>query len=208
MEKIKRIIFDLDNTLIMWKDEYLEGLKRTLEEYNIDFDYKKLNDTVDAEYEDTYPYYTKENLKKFIKDRLNLEVSIEVITAWLDSLYNMSDANPEVNDVLSYLSAKYELVVLTNWFKDSQEKRLIHANMRQFFKEIIGGDEHIKPSIEAYKEAMGPYRPIECLMVGDSIRLDVEGAINAGIKPIHLSQTEPIDGVTTIKNLSELKKIL
>ena len=33
---IKKLIFDLDNTLIIWKDEYSLELKYLLEEYKID----------------------------------------------------------------------------------------------------------------------------------------------------------------------------
>lgn len=80
--------------------------------------------------------------------------------------------------------------------------------MRQFFKEIIGGDNHIKPNAEAYYEAIGKFLPEECLMIGDNYKLDVEGALNAGLKVIHLSKKEPIEGITTIESLNELKNIL
>ena len=32
---IKKLIFDLDNTLIMWKPEYVNALRKTLQKYNI-----------------------------------------------------------------------------------------------------------------------------------------------------------------------------
>lgn len=38
---IKKLIFDLDNTIIEWIPEYVEALKETLNEYKIDIDYKK-----------------------------------------------------------------------------------------------------------------------------------------------------------------------
>ena len=40
---IKKLIFDLDNTLIIWKDEYSLELKYLLEEYKVDTDYKKVD---------------------------------------------------------------------------------------------------------------------------------------------------------------------
>ena len=40
----KRIIFDLDNTLIKWIDKYDDALKDTLIKYNVDFDYHVLTD--------------------------------------------------------------------------------------------------------------------------------------------------------------------
>ena len=44
---IKKLIFDLDNTLIIWKDEYSLELKYLLEEYKIDICYKKVDKIID-----------------------------------------------------------------------------------------------------------------------------------------------------------------
>ena len=44
---IKKLIFDLDNTLIIWKDEYSLELKYLLEEYKVDTDYKKVDKIID-----------------------------------------------------------------------------------------------------------------------------------------------------------------
>ena len=44
---IKKLIFDLDNTLIIWKDEYSLELKYLLEEYKIDTCYKKVDKIID-----------------------------------------------------------------------------------------------------------------------------------------------------------------
>ena len=38
---IKRIIFDLDGTLINWKKEYLIAFKTALEEFNIPLDFQR-----------------------------------------------------------------------------------------------------------------------------------------------------------------------
>lgn len=206
--KIKRIIFDLDNTLIPWKDSYLDALKSVCQDYNLNYDYRYLNDCIDNNYELKYHNYSIKNFQEYVKNELNLELSSDFIKLWLDRVGNMSDENPQVNEVLSYLNSKYELVVLTNWFKDGQEKRLKKANMRHFFKEIYGGDNIIKPYKEAYLAAVGPYKPEECLMVGDSYELDYKAAIDAGLQAIHLNQKEPLPGVKTIKNLQELKNIL
>ena len=43
----KKIIFDLDNTLIEWIDEYDNALKDMLFKYNIDFDYHVLTESID-----------------------------------------------------------------------------------------------------------------------------------------------------------------
>ena len=45
---IKKIIFDLDNTLILWKDEYVNALKETLKKYNINEDPNYVNNLIDG----------------------------------------------------------------------------------------------------------------------------------------------------------------
>ena len=36
---IKRIIFDLDNTIMIWKDDYINALRDTLLYFNVDIKY-------------------------------------------------------------------------------------------------------------------------------------------------------------------------
>lgn len=206
MQGIKRIIFDLDNTLIEWKEEYLSGIKKAVEEYNIDCSYKEI-DALDATYEKNYNFYSIKNFQEHIKNSLNLEVPEEFINKWLEYLGDTNGANPEINKVLEYLSNKYELVVLTNWFQDCQAKRLETAGMRDFFLEVIGGDKYIKPNAKSYLSACGPHKPEECLMIGDNLEQDVIGALNTGLKAIYLSDN-PKPGIMTIKTLQDLKNIL
>ncbi len=205
---IKRIIFDLDNTLIPWEDEYLNGIKSVCKKFNLDYDYHAINDVIDTSFENEYLCYSIENFQTYIKNQLNLELSKEFITSWLDSVGNMSKENPEANEILAYLKPKYDLVVLTNWFAEGQEKRMEHARMRHFFTKVYGGDTFVKPSKEAFKAAIGDYKPEECLMVGDSYEIDYKGAIDAGLNAILLSNKEPLPNVNTIKSLKELKNIL
>lgn len=206
MATIKRIIFDLDNTLIMWKKEYLSAIKAAVKEFNIDYSYKEI-DAIAATYEENYDFYSIKNFKEHIKKSLNLEVSEDFIIKWLEYLGKTNGANPKVNKVLEYLSSKYELVVLTNWFQECQAKRLESANMLKYFKEVIGGDKYIKPNPNSYLTACGPYRPDECLMIGDNLERDVLGALNAGLQAIYLSNNQKT-GIRNIKNLEDLKNIL
>ena len=66
---IKKIIFDLDNTLIMWKDEYLNALKETLKKYNINEEPNYVNDFIDN-YEDYYDKYDKQNMLDHINNKI------------------------------------------------------------------------------------------------------------------------------------------
>ena len=44
---VKKLIFDLDNTLIEWKDYYINAIKETVLEYKLDIDYHKLHNLVE-----------------------------------------------------------------------------------------------------------------------------------------------------------------
>ena len=76
---IKRIIFDLDNTLIEWKDEYWDGVEEALNSENIKYTKKDIKDIENAmnKYESEYNIYTKENMleciNKYIKIKVNME---------------------------------------------------------------------------------------------------------------------------------------
>jgi len=206
---IKKLIFDLDNTLIMWKDEYLNALKETLKKYNINEEPNYVNDFIDN-YEDYYDKYDKQNMLDHINNNIKEKLSMDFMNDFLEKIGYMSEPNEEVIDTLEYLSKKYELVVLTNWFKEPQTNRLKNAKIDKYFKEIFGGEDYIKPQKEAFLTAAGETPVKECIMIGDSYTLDVMGAYNTGIEPIFMNpkHKENKNSFKEIEKLSDLKNIL
>ena len=75
---IKKLIFDLDNTLIIWKDEYSLELKYLLEEYKVDTDYKKVDKIID-DLEYKHDTISEEILLNDINSSLNLNLDISFI---------------------------------------------------------------------------------------------------------------------------------
>ena len=207
---IKRIIFDLDNTLIMWKDKYLEAIKETVELYHLDIDYKYLSSLVD-EYDDCFKYYDKELMVDFINKKINNKIDINFLNTFLDKFSFMSEKDDKVIEVLEYLSKKYELVVLTNWFTNSQKERLKNADILKYFKEVIGGEKHMKPYKEAFISACGEFQRNECMMIGDNYNKDIIGAYNIGLDVIYFNynnKNNNIKKIKEIKNIKELEDIL
>ncbi len=206
---VKKIIFDLDNTLIMWKDEYINALKETLKKYNINEDPDYVNNLIDS-YEEYYDKYDKQNLLELINNNIKEKISIDFINDFLDKIGYMSEPNEDVIDTLEYLSKKYELVVLTNWFTTAQTNRLKTAKIDKYFKKIFGGEDYIKPNPQAFLTAVGNTPLEQCIMIGDSYDIDIMGAYNTGIKPIFLNpkHKENKNNFQEIKKLSDLKNIL
>jgi len=84
------------------------------------------------------------------------------------------------------LSQEYELVLLTNYFAQSQLNRLNNMEIGKYFSECHG--EHIiKPNREAYLKACGDRKPSECVMIGDDIYLDITRAKQEGLNTIFVN---------------------
>lgn len=207
---LKRIIFDLDNTLIMWKDEYIYGVKEAANLSNVDIDSKRVDEIVDS-FDKKYKKITKEQLLEDINKICNYNLKIDFINNLFRIQKTFGEPDENVIQTLKYLSNKYELVVLTNYFREVQIERLKKAKIYNYFKEVYGGDYCIKPNKESYQIAISNYKKEECLMIGDNIEYDVEGAINFGLKAIAcdykniLSNT---DKYIIIKDIKDLKNIL
>lgn len=206
---IKKLIFDIDNTLIKWDDNYTSALKDTVLEYNLNVDYLKLNDLVEK-YEDYYSIYSKENMLELFNSELNLNLDMSFMDSWLNKLGFMAIKDESIIDTLKYLKDKYEIVVLTNFFKDVQIERLKNAGLYEYITKVYGGENYIKPSIESFKIAIDDTNIDEVLMIGDNIDIDIKGAIKAGIKPILIDRYDRYKDTNycRIKEIKDLKEML
>ncbi len=211
---IKRIIFDLDDTLIPWLDDYFIGFIPKMKEYNVISNIEEMIEFVNIvnEYENYHSRYDDELFVKYVNERMNKDIPNEFYEDFKNYFYNCipKEIDNNVFEILEYLKDKYELIVLTNFFEDHQIKRLEGYGIKDYFKEIYGGDKYLKPSKESYLMACGDCKPNECIMIGDNYTNDYEGAIKAGLKAIYLNlkDIEVDKGVTSIKSLIELKNIL
>lgn len=84
------------------------------------------------------------------------------------------------------LAKIYELTILTNYFSLSQRNRLNNMGIGHFFLEYYG-ERKLKPHKEAFIEACGPYKPSQCVMIGDDYLLDILGAKRAGLNTIFVN---------------------
>jgi FMN phosphatase YigB (HAD superfamily) len=69
---------------------------------------------------------------EYINNSLNKKLPLKFMDIWLDLLGECIIKSKEIADTLKYLSEKYELVVLSNWFHDSQEKRLEEMDIKKY----------------------------------------------------------------------------
>lgn len=217
---IKRIIFDLDDTLIKWKDEYEKAADIALNtiSYPKTKDlYRKINE-VESEYEKGKTKFDKEEVIDYLNEKLNLTLPYEFMDIWLENIGMIAvpERYPrEDYETIEYLSQKYELVLLTNWFIECQIKRLENIGICKFFTEFYGAEKYIKPCKESFKQAAGRFQMNEVAMVGDNFKIDIKGALEAGIESVVWRDTknraaeykEELEGVYMIKELKQLRDI-
>ena len=212
---LKRIIFDIDNTLIDWKDEYNNVVGDVLKKLDIQCS----NNTVKMIKEcfNTYELenytFNKEKMSDFINECVGIDLPKKLVYDVLEGWGNCapSDLNLKLANILDYLSEKYELVCLTDWFEEPQINRLKIAGIYKYFKCVYGAENtRRKPFKEAFKRAMDKFLPEECVMIGDDLERDIKGAINSNVKAIWYNRTKNITDLNciVIKNLNELKNIL
>ena len=212
---IKRIIFDLDNTLISWEKEYNYEINKALKKLNIPYTEEEANQISIAfdEYENAYLTFQKDKMVQFIneytKKQYPKELVYEIIKGWESCVPERIE--PEIIELLEYLKEKYELVILTDWYIDSQKARLEKVGILQYFQDVYGAEKtKRKPYPEAFLQAIGNNKPEECVMIGDSFERDIKGAIQAGLKAIYYC---PIDNdkkgeFVKVRKLEELRKVL
>ena len=81
---IKRLIFDVDNVVIPWKDEYKNVIDKTLDELGIIK--KNLNNetirNAQLEWESKITKYDKQDLLEYINKSLNANLTMKFIDLW------------------------------------------------------------------------------------------------------------------------------
>ena len=119
--------------------------------------------------------------------------------------------------LLTELSAKYDLYLMSNGTAAVQDRRIAASGIAKYFKGIFISETigYNKPSREFFDRCFAKipgFKKEESIIVGDSLSSDIQGGINAGILTCHYnSRGEKKDGITpdyTINALEELPSLL
>ena len=208
---IKKIIFDLDFTLMDWEDEYIFAITNAINKLNLDYSEEKIKelDYVLTTYEKENSIYDKEKFCNFLNERCKVNLPLEFVDILLEEQTKCYRKFTESEiETLEYLSNKYELYVLTNWYTYTQRKRLENAGILKYFKKVSGGDEReLKPSLKAFDIVDNKE---ECVMIGDSIKHDIEPALKLGMQAILITKNNVKKDLRykQIRKLEDLKEML
>lgn len=207
---IKRVIFDIDNTLIDFPKNFEIEFNKVLNKFNLNIKPIDLYKTVGTyETNGESMYYEKEKVLNVINKVLKLQLNMNFIDEFFD-MYDklITPVEESVIDTLKYLKNKYELVVLSNWFTDSQKSRLKEAGILEYFDEVYGTDKiPMKPRKECFLSVIGDLKPEECVMIGDNLEVDIKVPYEMGMNVYHLNKYGT-SKYPTIKKIDELKERL
>ncbi len=211
---IKRILFDLDNTLIPWEEEWDLSIPKTFDYFNIPYEDDIIQRFFEVmhNYERYHKRYNKIEMSKYFRNNINKEIPDIFVDVWTGYLSDLVPKdNSKIVDILEYLSSKYSLVVVTNWFKDQQVSKLKKFGILKYFDDVITADEYDKkPRNEMYEVACRGFNKDEVVMVGDSFKVDIKGAMDYGLYSYYYTKIDPRRGrkFKVIRDLSELKEYL
>ena len=170
---IKKVIFDLDDTLIINNENVKENYGNIIKKYNMNSNIDELYDVIGS-YERVTKKYDRYELLCLINNYYNSNYDIEIVDDIIDAVGKWSyDVSKDIIDTLEYLSNKYDLYVLTNWFYKSQVQRLKTAGIYKYFKEVRSAEICTKPNEEAFNQFLYDCEPNECVIIGDDINIDM-----------------------------------
>ena len=209
---MKKIIFDLDNTLLFLSKDWPIYYKKFIEKYNINITPEYLYDSIGSlEKNSSDIIVTNDYFLKYMYDKMSLEITEKMLDDLLNCYANIPLLYTDVvYDILKYLSQKYELMAYTDWFTKNQIERLKKYNLDKFFCKIYGWDIlPVKPSKIGLDTIIKNKNKEDFIFIGDSIEYDLELPNSIGIDTIFYNRKRITqDKYKEILNIEELKQIL
>lgn len=230
--KYKHLFFDLDHTL--W--DFDANARTTLQQLHVDlklpdrgihdFDlfhknYLAHNERLWAKYRNGHISQDELRLKRMWLALLDFQIADEALAKQMSELFlqllpTRTILFPDTIEVLTYLEGKgYGLHLITNGFEETQHSKLRSSGLDRFFKVVVTSEcsNSLKPEREIFEYAMNKTGASveESLMIGDTLDVDILGALNVGMDAVHVNYNgleQEVEPTYTIYHLRELKDFL
>lgn len=130
--------------------------------------------------------------------QLSAEVTQQILEIGKQMLTQPIELLPNIEDVLSYLSKKYTLIVLTKGDLLDQEKKLERSGLLSYFHHVEVMSEKNK---QGYQRVLNHLEivPKDFLMIGNSLKSDVLPVLKIGSNAIHI----PFHSIWKFETVSE-----
>lgn len=202
--KYKNIFFDLDDTL--WA--FSENAQDTFEEMYIKYSYNRYFDS----FVHFYSLYQQRNKElwvlygdgKITKEELNKARFFHPLQAvgvdneklaenfskdFFSVIPTRKKLMPYAIEILEYLVPKYNLYILSNGFRELQDRKMRSSGIDGYFKKVILSEDLgiMKPYPAIFNFALSATQSElnESIMIGDSWEADIIGANGIGMDCIY-----------------------
>lgn len=224
MKKYKYLIFDLDDTLLDFKDTEIKALELLFSKYDIPFEkdsvkkYRAINRRFWCDLEKGL--VTKEEVlcnrfEEFFKI-YGYDIKGRVVEDDYREYLNEGHKKlPNATELLEYLKDNdYKILAGTNGLGETQRRRLKDSGLIGLFDDLFISEEmgFEKPNVNFYKIIFDKYDDItktNALMIGDSLTSDIQGACNFGIDSVWFNPLgKEASTVKPTYEISELMELL
>ena len=223
----KKIMFDLDDTILDFHTAERHALKTAFDELGI------------AAEEELLSRYSEINTWCWQQLELGKMTREEVLVSRFEKLFHVKGIDCDARtaqdryegflesghffvsgapELLEELYPCYDLYLVSNGNTVTQASRLKSAGIVPYFKGIfiseqIGVNKPAREFFEACFAAIPDFRREDAVIIGDSLTSDIRGGINAGIKtcwfnPAHKPERDDIKADYIFHALSELPALL
>jgi putative hydrolase of the HAD superfamily len=231
MKHYKHLFFDLDHTIWDFDTNSKHTLRELYHKLDLqqkgvhDFDlfhsnYIAHNEKLWERYRNGFIKVEELRVKRMWQTLLDFKIGDEILaekmsTQFLDLLPTRTQVFPHTFEILDYLTNKnYRLHLITNGFEKTQHRKLEYSGLKKYFIEVITseGSNSLKPQKEIFEYAINKVSSCadECIMIGDSLEVDIQGAMNAGMDQVfvnHLCIECNLKPTYTVYSLRELENI-
>jgi putative hydrolase of the HAD superfamily len=226
--KYQHLFFDLDHTL--W--DFDANAKATLQQLHLDLklmdrgvhDFDLFHKNYLAHNEKLWERYRKGlikqdelRLKRMWLTLLDFKIADETLTKEMSDLFlNLLPTRtilfPNTIEVLRYLEAKkYRLHLITNGFEATQHSKLKSSGLDVFFQHVITseGSNSLKPQREIFDYALAKAGATveQSIMIGDTLDVDIAGAMSIGMDQVHVNFNGAPQHLTPTYTVSTLKEL-
>lgn len=227
MKDYKILLLDVDDTLLDFGAAERSGICEVLIAYGVEPDeekialYSRINAGLWKAFE--RGEIVRDTIMEVRFGKFFAELGKEVNGPEAERLYRAQlDASAVMiegaQEILDYLSEKYELYVITNGVSETQYHRLAKSGIDRYMKDIFVSEDAgcQKPKKEFFEycfSRMGTSDVDRMLVIGDSLTSDIRGGNNAGIDTCWFNRKgakcpSDISVNYEIHKLEELKKLL
>lgn len=223
----KKILIDLDNTLIDFNECARHSIMNIFDDLGFRYDENVFNTFITEnvkiwkrlENGEIDKAYLRANRWNIILGKLGIDYDGTIIEERFENgVAQGAYAVEGAYDLLDYLYGKYDLYIVSNGFRFVQESRLKIGNFNKYFKDVFVSEDIgvQKPGIEFFEycfNKMGNPPKDEAILIGDSLSADIKGGNIFKIDTIWFNKNgdspdKTIVPTYIVNSLAEIKSIL